>query len=139
MTPQQFEAAFLAQTAFRLALSDNVDELIAVASVIRNWVIPKPGRIAQYHSYPQACIDFLKTYPVRDFPNMTEDCLVSPNGLLSVIDSIWDCAYPDLTATQTTPGAMYFGRSAAIDESDWRFGLIRSRPVLATFGAQQFW
>jgi hypothetical protein len=139
MTPQEFETAYLAQTIWRLALSDSVDELIAVGCTLRNWVIPKMGKIAKYKTYPEACADFLRTYPLRDFPNMTEDALVSTNGLLSVIDGIYDCSYPDLTATQTTPGALYFARAHSVNPDDWRYGITHNHQLLGTFGSQQFW
>lgn len=139
MTPKEFETAYLAQTIWRLALSDSVDELISIGCTIRNWVIPKMGKIAPYKTYPEACAEFLKTYPVRDFPTMTEDALVSTNGLLSVIDGIYDCSYPDLTATQTTPGALYFARVTALDESDWRYNISRTHQLIGTYGSQQFW
>ena len=138
MTPQQFEAAYLAQTAWRLAQSDSSDELVAICCVIRNHVIPKMGFTATYRSYPKACFDFLTVYPVRDFPNMTEDALISPGGLLSAVEDIYDCKYPDITATQSTPGALYFARSASVPPEDWRQSFIH-RQLLGTFGSQQFY
>jgi hypothetical protein len=139
VTPQTYEAAVLATTSWRLALSTSVDELAAIACTIRNHVIPRPGQIATYKSFPDACEDFLKAYPIREAPKTTEDALVAPTvGLLAIIDSIYECSYPDITATQTTPGARYFARTAFLDTADWRWPLVQSRPVLGTFGAQQF-
>jgi hypothetical protein len=138
MTPQQYEAAFLAQTAFKLSVSNSFDEFCAVACTIRNHVIPRPGQIATYKSFPEACIDFLKAYPAREEPLLVEDALIAPGGLLAVIEGIWDCSYPDITATQTTPGARMFGRASAIDSQDWRYPLIRSSTLLGSWGSQQF-
>lgn len=139
MSPQIFESAFLAQVSYRLALSDSVDEMVAIASTIRNWVVPKPGKIAQYKSFSAACKDFLRTYPARDFPDLTENALLAPTGLLSKIEAVYDCSLPDITATQTTPGALYFARSASLDPSDWRTQIVATHRLLGTFGAVQFY
>ena len=138
MTPQQYECALLARVSFQLSLSNSVEEMLAVACTLRNWVIPKLGQVATYKSYPEACADFLRTYPTRDEPNLTEDAFIAPSGLLAQIEKIYDCTFFDITATQTTPGARDFARAAAVTESDWRWQIIHSRPVLGTFGSQQF-
>lgn len=139
MTPQTFEAAILAQTSFRLAQSNSVDEMVAIACVIRGHVVPKPGQFATYKSYPEACKDFLQAYPVRSEPDVTEDVLISQNGLLSLIEKIYSCEYLDITATQTTPGARLFARTANLSETDWRWSLIKSGQLLGSFGSQQFY
>lgn len=138
MTPQTFEAAVLAQTAWRLAISNSVDELIAIASTIRNHVIPRPGKVATYKSFPEACAEFLIAYPVREAPQVNEMALIAPMGLLSVIEKIYSCEYADITATQTTPGATMFARTATLEEKDWRYFQVRSKQLCGTFGSQQF-
>ncbi len=139
MTPQDFEAAVLAQTAFKLSMSDSVDEQVAIACVIRNLVVPKPGCLALYKSFPAACTDLLRAYPAREDPTMQEDAMVAPNGLLSLIGQIYDCSYPDITATQTTPGARMFARTANLEQSDWRWPLVRSARLLGNWGSQSFY
>lgn len=138
MTPQAYEAAILAEVSWRLSLSNSVDELICIALTIRNHVIVKPGRIATYKSFPEACADFLKAYPAREAPQVNEMALIAPMGLLSVIEKIYSCEYADITATQTTPGARTFARIASLEEKDWRYQLVRSSMLCGTFGSQQF-
>lgn len=138
MTPQSYEAAILAHTAYRLSLSDNVDELSAVACTIRNHVIVRPGQRATYTSFPEACYEFLRIYPSRPEPKEMEDCLYAPQGLLSFVDQIWEGTYPDVTATQTTLGATMFARVIGLEEKDWRYNLVKTSTLIGTFGAQQF-
>jgi hypothetical protein len=139
MTPPEFEMVMLAQTSYRLAMSDSLDELICIALTIRNWVVPRPGSLIPCKSYPVACREFLASYPVRDLPYGDEDVLTAPGALLSLIDSIYNCSHPDITATQTTPGALYFGRASSLLPGDWRYQISRTRQLLGTFGTQQFW
>jgi hypothetical protein len=138
VTPQAYEAAFLAQTAWRLALGDCVDETMAIMLVLRNHVIPRPGQIPTYKSFPEACIDFLEAYPTRKYPTMQEDAFIAPNGILALCEQVYDCSYPDITATQTTPGARMFARTSSLSDKDWRKPLVQCSQLLGTFGSQQF-
>lgn len=144
MTPAQFECGFLAETVWRLAKSNNTDELSAIACVIRNHVVPRMGQVASFKSYSEACESFLITYPVRERPAMEETALISyPDGLLANIEIIYDCTFPDITATQAFPnGAKYFARVNALEDDDWRKIEIVGRqgihPLIGTMGSQQF-
>jgi hypothetical protein len=138
VTPQAYETAFFAQSVWQLAKSNDLNELAAIACAIRNHVIPRPGQIQTYKSFTQACEDFMKAYGVRARPTMLEDAFIShPDGLLSIIDSVYDCSYSDLTATATTPGARYFGQASNLPE--WLKPLAVSHHLCGTFGAQSFW
>lgn len=142
MSPQDYEKAVLVTTVWRLARSNDPNELMAIACTIRNHIFPRPGQMQTYQSFSEACEDFLKLYPVREAPAMSEPALVSyPEGLLAVVDDIYSCRTPDLTATSTTPGARYFGRASELvnDTSHWMRTLIHSHQLLGTFGSQQFW
>jgi hypothetical protein len=139
MTNQEYEAVVLAQTCWKLSLSSSIDELIAIGCTIRNHIIPRPGRIVTYRTWLDACEDFTKVYPIRPLPISDADSFfLPPNGLISICQELYDCSYPDLTATQTTPGALYFARAAQVSPSDWRHSIIQTRQLLGTFGSQQF-
>ena len=140
MTPQNYEVAMFANAVWRLAKSNDLNELAAIACVLRNHVIVRPGQMATYPTYLKACEDFLKALAgwTRPGPDMTEDGLVShPDGLLAIIDSVYDCSYPDLTATTTTPGARYFCQAA--QAPDWMKPILTTHHLCGTFGSQQFW
>jgi len=138
VTPQNYEIAMLARAVWMLAKSNDLNELAAIACVLRNHIVPRPGQMQTYPTYLKACEDFMKACPVRPGPEMTEDALTShPDGLLAIIDAVYDCSYPDLTATQTTPGARYFCQAA--QAPDWMKPILASHHLCGTFGAQQFW
>ena len=84
----------------------------------------------------------LKVYPVREAPALTESALVSyPDSLLAIVDDIYSCRYPDLTATSTTPGARYFGRASEIiqePEPGCAKNIVTRHQLIGTFGSQQF-
>jgi len=139
LTPQAFEAALFARAVWMLSRSNDVNELAAVACTIRNHVVIRPGQAQTYASYALACADFLKAYPTRPEPGFEEPSLTSyPDGLLNIIDKIYDCSYKDITATQTTPGARYFGQVASLPADNWMQQIARTHQILGTFGAQQF-
>ena len=80
----------------------------------------------------------MKAYGARPRPTMQESALIShPDGLLAIIDSVYDCSYPDLTATATTPGARYFGQASNLP--DWLKTMAATHHLCGTFGAMQFW
>lgn len=143
LTPRDYEVAFFAQTCWRVANSSDVNELQAVACAIRNHVLPKLGEIATYESYTEACVQFLNTHPLRDYPG-NEDAFISrPQGLLYNIGSIYSGATPDITATHDHPkGARFFARVISLPADDWRMVEIVKRPsghpLLGTFGSMQF-
>src|SRR5271155_4412862 len=142
MTPQDYEKAVFVTAVWRLARSNDPNELAAIACTLRNHVFPRPGQIQTYKSFWEAATDHLKIYPVRDAPSLEESALTSyPDGLLAIIDDIYSCRYPDLTATSSTPGARYFGRASEIiaEPLGWMFGIVPTHQLLGTFGSQQFW
>lgn len=143
LTPRDYEVAFFAQTVWRVANSNDVNELLAVACTIRNHVLPKIGEVATYESYTEACRQFLSTHPLRDYPS-DEDAFVSrPQGLLYNIGSIYSGQQPDITATHDHPkGAKFFARVTSLLADDWRKIAIVNRPtghpLLGTWGSMQF-
>lgn len=142
MTPQDYEKAVFVTAVWRLARSNDPNELAAIACTIRNHIFPRPGQPQTYKSFGEASADFLRLYPVREEPVLTESALTSyPDGLLSIVDDVYSCKYPDLTATTTTPGARYFARAADLvnDRDHWLRGIIHSHQLLGTFGTQQFY
>lgn len=143
MTPADYEKALLANAAYRLAHQDDINESIAIACVIRNHVRPRLG-VSQYKSYTQAIDDFFGIYPVRPNPEINSPVLNGKAGILSAIDSIYDCSYVDITASRNNPtGAKYFARVRSLSQDDWRFIEVVSRPqlhpLIGTFGSQQFY
>ena len=144
MTPYQYELAFFAATVWRVSYSSDTNETLAVACAIRNHVIPRMGKASSYRSFTDACEAFLKAYPLRDFPKLSDPAFVSSSdGVLSFIDKVYDCSTPDFTSTMTNPdGAKYFARVVSLPADDWRKREVVDRPdihpLLGTFGAMQF-
>ena len=141
MTPQDSEKAVFVTAVWRLARSNDPNELAAIACTIRNHIFPRPGQPQTYKSFSEASADSLRLYPVREAPTLEESALTSyPDGLLAIVDDIYSCKYPDLTATSTTPGARYFCRASEIvaDPSHWLYSIVAGRQPLGTFGSQQF-
>lgn len=142
MQPANYEAALLALASYRLAKSDNVDESIAIACVIRNHVI-RTGIVGL--TYTQVIQDFYKLRPTREWPSIANMTLTHPaNGILSQIDGVYGNKTPDVTANaQNVRGAMYFARVVDEDKDGWFTEEILKRqdihPLVGTFGAQQFY
>lgn len=150
MTQPEYEKALLVMASWRLALNNDVNELMAIACVIRNWVIPRYGAMVEpmlskaYHlSYSDAIAEFLRVYPTREFPKINEGALVDPQeGMLLKVDEIYDCKLVDLTSSRSFPvGARYFGR--VVNATDWFRTTVLARqdvhPLIGTFGSQQFY
>ena len=140
MSPLDYELAFYAMTTWQLARSSNLDELTAVASTIRNHVIPRLGQVTAYKSFYEACIDFLKIYPSRALPSLSDPAFVSKDGLLFHIGRIYTCKDPDVTATHDHPnGAKYF----ANEPDEWFrteiIGKPELHPLLGQWGSMQFY
>ena len=144
MTPREYEIAVFAGTVWQLARSSDVNELAAVGVTLRNHVVPRIGQVATYPSFLEACEDFIRVYPVRLRPTLTEPAFVDrTEGFLAIAESIYDCSYPDITATHDHPnGAKYFNRVSQLDPSDWFVLEITNKqgihPLIGTFGAMQF-
>ena len=141
MTPQDYEKAMFIRAVWMLARSNDPNELAAIACTLRNHIFPRPGQIQTYASFSDAAEDMLRVYPVREAPALTESALVSyPDGLLAIVDDIYSCRYPDLTATSTTPGARYFGRASEIiqEPEHWLYDIVTRHQLIGTFGSQQF-
>lgn len=137
--PLEFEQAFFAQTVWVISRSSNLDEMLAVASVVRNHVQPRLGQITAYKSYYEACLDFLKIYPSRALPSLSDPSFVSKDGLLFHIGRIYTCEDPDVTATHDHPnGAKYF----ANEPDEWFrteiIGKPELHPLLGQWGTLQF-
>lgn len=154
MQLEEYEKAVLVATSWQVAKSADINELLAVACTIRNWVIPKhtfpgyPIRVPMreklyYQSYSEACEEFLSIYFIRGLPRANEPAIVDPDeGLLAKIDSIYDCTLPDMTSSSANPlGARYFNRGT--DPTLWVYTNIvqdQSRhPLIGTFGSMQFY
>lgn len=143
MTPENYEIALLANISWRLAKSSDTNELIAIACTLRNHAIPRMG-MGRGRTYTEVIEDFISTYPLRENPTINELSFSGPNGLLSVIDDIYNCKYIDITASKSQPGgAKYFARAATLTSDDWRYEEVIQRPglhpIIGTFGAQQFY
>lgn len=135
---------FLAQTTWQLSKSDTLNELIAIACVLRNHVIPRIGQVATYSSYMEACRDFLEAFPSRKPPTLEEPVFIAPDGFLSVVDGIYDASSPDITATHDHPnGACFFCRPTQVEPGSWvDLEIIKKpahHPLLGTWGSQQFY
>ena len=137
MTPSQYEMALLTLRSYQAAMSDNLDEILAVACVFRNRV--------------QA---FGKTYSQileqaeenRGWPDIRHPLLINPqNGILAQISGIYKNETPDLTANHLhQSGALYFGRVMDHQNTgDWFETEILMKPeehaLIGQFGVQHFY
>jgi hypothetical protein len=144
MTPLEYEQAVFAMTVWQVANSSDTNELFAVACAIRNHVIPRIGSVAGYPSFSAACEDFLRVYPTRPRPDLSDPAFVGhPDGLLANIADIYNCIYPDVTSTQDHPGgARYFARVQMLQPNDWfQLEIVNKaavHPLLGTWGSMQF-
>lgn len=142
MTGADYEKGLIIAATFRLAKSDDVNELLAIACVIRNLVVPRLGQTPEYPSYTDAVGELLSVYDLRPLPRHDCPALVDPeDGLLVKIDSVYDNSLPDITSSRTHPqGARFFCmtrypaswfKAAILDHQDQHI-------LIGTFGAQQF-
>ena len=145
MQASEFEKALLVEAAWRLAKSNDVNELQAIACVLRNWVVPRLGQEGQfYRSYPEAIRVHYQTYDLRDVPGASEPALIDPvDGLLAHIDGVYSGRTPDITSSHAYPnGARYFGRAGSSPSGSWFTENVLNRqgehPLIGTFGSQQF-
>lgn len=142
MTPENYEIALLANSAWRLAKVNDINELVAICCVIRNHAVPRMG-VGLSRSYSEVIEDFLSTYPLRPNPAINEPLLVASGGLFEVIDDIYHCSYVDITASRSQPlGAKFFARVQNMPEDDWRWEIIRDQahhPLIGGFGGQNFY
>lgn len=144
MTQADYEKGLLVMAAFKLAKSDDVNELLAIACTIRNWVVPRMNRGQEtYRTYSEAVANFLTAYPSRPLPDVFSPALIDPtDGLLARIDSVYDNSLVDITSSRSNPGgARYFG--SARNPDPWFEKEIIQRqelhPLIGTWGAQSFY
>jgi hypothetical protein len=148
MTQADLEKGLLVIAAWRLAKSNDPNELLAIMSVIRNWVVPRYGvkvepmvQETYYKSYSAAIADFFEIYPTRGLPAINEPALIDPvEGLLLKVDSCYSCDMVDTTSSRAFPGgARYFGRAASPTEWFQRTVLARQdvHPLIGSFGSVQ--
>jgi hypothetical protein len=146
----EYEKALIVAAAWQLGKSNDINELVAIMCVLRNWVTPRygakvePMQSKSYHaSYSDAVAEFLNIYPVRPLPAVNEPALVDPvEGLLLKVDGLYDCSLVDLTSSRAFPvGARYFGRVAQATESFNCMVLRRQdvHPLIGNFGSQSFY
>jgi hypothetical protein len=155
MQAADYEKALLVAASWQLALNNDVNELLAIACCIRNWVVPRYGvprlpdpRLGKlyYSSYSEAIESFLQLYPYRSLPAINEPGLIDPDeGLLVKIEQVYDCTLNDVTSSRAfAGGARYFARAGRHSSDDW-FGKEilahqqDAHPLIGTFGSQQFY
>lgn len=154
MQQSEYEKGLLVQASWRLARSNDINELMAVACTIRNWVITKHypgisrhpmGHLSQiyYGTFSEAIEAFYEMYPdPRPSPAIDEPALIDPmEGLLLKIDEVYNCSMADFTSSKAFPGgARYFARNGG---AGWIKEEIVCRreehPLIGTFGGQQFY
>lgn len=147
MQHAEYEKALLVAAAFQLAKSDDVNELLAITCVIRNWVVPRMGEKQIYRSYTEAIAGFLTAYaPLRSIPAIDNPALIDPEvGLLHRIDDVYNNTAVDVTSSHNNPrGARYFTRAAhSLIANNWIVAEVllhpELHPLIGTWGAQQFY
>ena len=147
MTQSDYEKSLLVMASWRMASSNNVNELLAIMCVIRNWVIPKYGFIGRpmvekvhYSSYSEAIDEFLEIYPTREIPLVNNPALVDEvEGMLIKVDSVYDCTLLDVTSSRQFPfGARYFGRPGNHFFESEVLAHQDVHPLIGSFGGSSF-
>src|ERR1700678_3791381 len=150
MQPSTYECGIFVLAVYRAAKSDNIDELLAIASTLRN-------RVAKFgKTYSEIC----ETAEINQgYPSINNPVLITPGtGLLAQIEEIYRNIAPDYTSSANNiEGALYFGRAVeeipltTYDENDieirpmssWLYENVIRKPdkfqLLGTWGSQQFW
>lgn len=137
MTPKTYEKALLALRSYQAAQSDNIDEILAVACVLRNRVL----------KYGKTYTQVLEAAEVsRPWPAVNNPILSDPqNGILALVDDVYDNIAPDYSANHLhKDGALFFGRSQDhFDKKDWFDLNILSNPnehpLIGNFGTMGFY
>jgi hypothetical protein len=136
MTPKMYECGLLALSAWRASKSDNIDEILAIASVLRNRVI------AYNKTYSQVCEAAIVN---RSWPDIRHPALIHPaSGILAAVDGIYDNSVPDYTSNHLHKnGALHFARVVEHQGTgdDFEERIIKqyeAHPLIGTFGTQQF-
>lgn len=131
MKQEDFEKGLLASAAWQLAASNNVSELLAIACVIRNYVMRLGCR-----SYGDAInrVYAIRAGKFRPLPTGNEPHLVDPaEGLLVQVDSIYDNSAPDVTSSLANPN----GATLFIDPRNETAPV--GRRLIGNFGSMQFY
>lgn len=145
MTQADYEKALLVMVSWQLACSHDVNELLAIACVIRNWVVPRLGEAPVYRTYSEACAYFLLAYQPRQMPEGNEPSLIDPDeGLMAKVDAVYDNSQLDVTSSQQHPrGARYFARVVSLQLPEWFKATVLDQqgkhPLIGTWGSQQFY
>ena len=137
MTSPTYEMSLLVLRTYQAALSDNMDELCAVACTFRN-------RVQRYgKTYTQILEDAIINRP---WPSTQNPALIDPQtGLLSQVEDIYRNVTPDYTANHLHKnGAMYFCDIMQHQGTgDWIEENILKHPeehcLIGKFGVQHFY
>ena len=125
-----------------------MNELQAILATVRNWVIQRGlvhAGLYHFRTYSEAVANMLAVYPLRAMPPIDAPALIDPReGLLAVVDGVYDCSRADITASHAYPGgARYFGKASEAGSKSW-FDLEvlqnqGAHSLIGTFGSQQFY
>ena len=137
MTSKTYETALLALRSYQAAKSDDVLEILCVASVFRN-------RVFRYgKTYSQVLEDAEIS---RGWPSIQNPILTNPNeGLLNKIEEIYGGNAPDYTSNHLHKnGALWFGDIMEHQGTkDWFEENILMKPeehcLIGKFGSQWFY
>ena len=104
MIPATYEQALLAWSIPRAAMSDNMDEWLAIACTFRN-------RVLRYGKTYSEVLEKAEVNRPR-WVAINHPLLINPqNGLLAIIESIYKNETPDFTSNHLVrDGALFFGR-----------------------------
>jgi len=148
MQQEAYEKAILAMSCWRLARTNDTNELLAIACTLRNWLVRRPFAdqrgLIYFDTYISAIESFMSVCPLRDMPRGNEPAMIDPSeGLLRRIDGVYDCSQPDITSNHANPqGARYFGPACEIGNGTWFDTEVLQRQgvhqLVGTFGGQQF-
>lgn len=136
MTPKSYECALLALKSYQAAKSDDVMELLCIASVFRNRVF----RYGKTYSQVLEQAEINRGWPLIQNPVLTDP----QNGFFVKIEEIYSGNAPDYTANHNfKDGALWFCRVMDHQNTgDWMETEILMKPeehsLIGTFGVQQF-
>lgn len=147
MQQGDIEKGLLVISAWRLAVSTDPWEMLAIMCTIRNWIVPHQGQIAHFFkSYTEAVQHFYDNYPLRPLPITTNLPVFTDlsEGIQYKVDEVYSGKYPDITGSDNNPfGARYFGRATNPSPESFFFRNVISQqgahPLIGHFGSQAFY
>jgi hypothetical protein len=137
LSSKSLDMGILVLATYRAAKSEDLNELTAIMSTLRNRAL----RWGQTYLQIAEKAEVNQGYPAANCP-----ALITPGtGLLAIVESVYDLSAPDFTSNLNfKEGALYFGRPT--DEqgtgSWFELNILKEKDahkLIGTFGTMQFY